>query len=364
MTYEVKEISMAEVRVSAEHEYTVRITGDWRGDLSPIINKRSRVAIIFPATLSTELPSFNLPNTEVTLMPIPDGEAGKSATVLSHIWGELAQKNFTRSDLVVAIGGGTVTDLAGFAAASWLRGIDWVAVPTTLAGMVDASVGGKTGINSPYGKNLIGAFHSPISVLIDPSWLRTLSDRDFAAGLAEVVKCGFIDDVEILNLVSGKSLSDIRNNGTLVNNLIERSIATKAKVVSNDFKESELREILNYGHTFGHAIERVSNYEIRHGEAVSIGMIFVAELACAEGLIDSELVSRHREVLSSLGLPISLSNIAGGNNWESLFAAMALDKKARGNSIRFVVLTGVGECSRLESVTEEQLKSAYERVLS
>jgi 3-dehydroquinate synthase len=355
---------MAEVLVSAEREYSVRITGDWRGDLSPFINKRSRVAVIFPATLSTELPTFNLAHTEVTLIPVPDGEAGKSSTVLNHIWSELARNNFTRSDLIVAIGGGTVTDLAGFAAASWLRGIDWVAVPTTLAGMVDASVGGKTGINSPFGKNLIGAFHSPISVVIDPTWLRTLSDRDFAAGLAEVIKCGFIDDVEILNLIKGKSLSEIRNNHGLVNNLIERSVSTKAKVVSNDFKESELREILNYGHTFGHAIERVSDYSIRHGEAVAIGMIFVAELARAEGLIDKDLVARHREILNGVGLPISLSNIAGGNNWGSLYAAMALDKKARGSSIRFVVLSKIGECSRLESVTEDQLKSAYERVLS
>lgn len=355
---------MAEVLVSAERDYTVRITGDWRGDLSPLINKRSRVAIIFPATFSSELPSFNLANTEVTLIPVPDGEAGKSARVVDHIWGELARNNFTRSDLIVAIGGGTVTDLAGFAAASWLRGIDWVAVPTTLAGMVDASVGGKTGINSPFGKNLIGAFHSPISVLIDPSWLQTLSDRDFAAGLAEVVKCGFIDDGEILNLLNGKSINEVRGNHGLVNNLIERSITTKAKVVSNDFKESELREILNYGHTFGHAIERVSDYGIRHGEAVSIGMIFVAELAHAEGLIDEALVLRHREVLSSLGLPTSLSNIAGASNWASLYAAMALDKKARGNSIRFVVLKEIGECSRLEGVSEEQLKYAYERVLS
>lgn len=354
---------MAEVNVSAEHDYTVRITGDWRGDLSPIINKRQRVAVIFPATLASVLPSFNLSDTEVSLLPVPDGEAGKSSHVLTHIWGELARLNFTRSDLIVAVGGGTVTDLAGFAAASWLRGIDWVAVPTTLAGMVDASVGGKTGINSPFGKNLIGAFHSPISVLIDSSWLRTLSNRDFAAGLAEVVKCGFIDDEEILTLIEGKNVQEIRSNASLVNSLIERSVTTKAKVVSNDFKESELREILNYGHTFGHAIERVSGYSIRHGEAVSIGMIFVAELAHAQGLIDQDLLKLHRTTLSSLGLPISLSSVEGGNNWESLYAAMALDKKARGNSIRFVVLHKIGECSRLESVTEEQLKSAYEKVL-
>ena len=141
-------------------------------------------------------------------------------------------------------------------------------------------------------------------------------------------------------------------------------MTTKAKVVSKDFKESELREILNYGHTFGHAIERVSDYAIRHGEAVSIGMVFVAELAAAEGLIDSTLVEKHREILSGVGLPTALGSIPGANNWPSLFAAMALDKKSRGSTIRFVVLNEIGNCGRLEGVTEEQLKSAYEKVLS
>lgn len=354
---------MAEVEVRAERTYSARITGDWRGDLSPLVSKRSRAAFIYPVTLSEALPSLSFGNAEVLTIPIPDGEAGKSISVLNHIWEQLAQAGFTRSDLVVAIGGGTVTDLGGFAAASWLRGIDWVAVPTTLAGMVDASVGGKTGINSPYGKNLIGSFHSPISVIIDPSWLKTLSDRDFAAGLAEVVKCGFIDDEEILNLLNQETIASIRSNPALVTKLIERSISTKAKVVSEDFKESELREILNYGHTFGHAIERVSDYAIRHGEAVAIGMVFVAELAAAQGLIDGELVARHRAILNSLNLPTSLANVPGGQNWESLYSAMQLDKKSRGSSIRFVVLHGVGNCGRLEGVTEEELKSAYEKVL-
>ena len=355
---------MAEIRVYAEREYNVRITGDWRGDLSPIASKRDRIAIIYPTTFTDVLPTISYSNAEILLLPIPDGEMGKSSKTINYIWDQLARAGFTRSDLIVAIGGGTVTDVAGFAASSWLRGIDWVAVPTTLAGMVDAAVGGKTGINSPYGKNLIGAFHSPIAVLIDASWLKTLSDRDFAAGLAEVIKCGFIDDGEILNLLSHNSLSQIRANNSLVNNLIERSVATKAKVVSEDFKESELREILNYGHTFGHALERVSDYAIRHGEAVAIGMVFAAELATAEGLIDSTLVGKHREILSAVGLPTSLGSIPGAHNWPSLFAAMALDKKSRGSIIRFVVLNEIGNCGRLEGVTEEQLKSAYEKVLS
>jgi 3-dehydroquinate synthase len=363
MNYEAREMIVAEIQVNAERQYAVRITGDWRGDLSPIASKRDRVAIISSAAMSSAIPAMSFSGVEVTQIEIPDGEAGKSSNTLNYIWGKLAEAGFTRSDLIVAIGGGTVTDVAGYAAASWLRGIDWVAIPTTLAGMVDASVGGKTGINSPYGKNLIGAFHSPMSVIIDPTWLRTLSDRDFAAGMAEVVKCGFIDDEEILNLVKGKSLASIRGNVQLVNSLIERSVATKAKVVSEDFKESELREILNYGHTFGHAIERVSDYSIRHGEAVSIGMVFVAELALEAGFIDVDLLQLHRETLETLGLPVSLNNIPGGGNWPALISAISLDKKSRGSSIRFVVLHSIGNCGRLESVTEEQLKSAYEKVL-
>jgi 3-dehydroquinate synthase len=354
---------MAEIQVTADKTYTVRITGDWKGDLSPHLSSRSRVAVIHSAAMSGDIPAISS-NAEVTMIAVPDGEAGKTSQVITHIWNQLAQKNFTRSDLIVAIGGGTVTDLAGYAAASWLRGIDWVAIPTTLAGMVDASVGGKTGINSPYGKNLIGAFHSPSAVIIDPSWLKTLPDRDFAAGLSEVIKCGFIDDAKILDSIQGKNLSQIRGDRYLVTNLIERAVATKAKVVSEDFKESNLREILNYGHTFGHAIEKVSDYSLRHGEAVSIGMVFVAELAYSLELIDEPLLNLHKEILHGVGLPISLGNTPGASNWTSLYAAMALDKKSRGDQIRFVTVPEVGRCERLESVTEEQLKVAYEKVLS
>lgn len=363
MNYGAREQIVAEIEILAERKYSARITGDWRGDLSPLVTKRNRVAIIYSAAMLSQMPAFSFGEADVLTIEIPDGEAGKSLAVINYIWERLAKAGFTRSDLLVAIGGGTVTDVAGYAAASWLRGIDWVAIPTTLAGMVDAAVGGKTGINSPYGKNLIGAFHSPISVIIDPSWLKSLSDRDFAAGLAEVIKCGFIYDEEILNLIKAKTITEIRSNSGMVNNLIERSVRTKAKVVGEDFKESDLREILNYGHTFGHAIERVSDYAIRHGEAVAIGMVFVAELAAEQGLIDSALLNRHREVLNGVGLPTSLANIPGATNWPSLFAAMALDKKSRGSSIRFVILNQIGDCGRLEGVTEDELKSAYEKVL-
>lgn len=355
---------MAEIQISAERHYVVRITGDWRGDLSPWMSKRERVAVIFSSAMSGVIPEFNSQSSEVTFIEIPDGEAGKSQQTLAFIWEQLGRNGFTRSDLIVAIGGGTVTDVAGFAAATWLRGIDWLAIPTTLAGMVDASVGGKTGINSQFGKNLIGAFHSPIAVIIDSNWLKTLSDRDFSAGLAEVIKCGFINDREILDLTSGKSLGEIRSQSPLVTALIEKSVSTKAKVVSEDFRESQLREILNYGHTFGHAIERVSDYSIRHGEAVAIGMVFIAELSHFKGLIDQELVDLHRQILSQVGLPTNLARVAGGGNWPALYAAMSLDKKARGSNIRFVALEAIGECTRIEDVSEQDLKAVYEKVLA
>jgi 3-dehydroquinate synthase len=236
--------------------------------------------------------------------------------------------------------------------------MDWIAVPTTVAGMVDAAVGGKTGINSDYGKNLIGAFHSPIAVLIDPSWLETLSDRDFAAGLAEVVKCGFIADGEILKLIALKSLADIRTSRELTVELIGRSVAVKARVVSGDFKESFDREILNYGHTFGHAVELLSKYSLRHGECVSIGMAFIAYLSEGLSLISPEVSKLHIETLSRLGLPVTYA----GAQWPELLAAMKLDKKSRGNTLRFVVIIEIGKTQRLENPIESELIAAYERL--
>ena len=349
---------MAEIKVSAEREYVVRLTGDWRGDLSPIASKRDRVAVIYSAAQVSSMPTFSFGSSDVTVIEIPDGEAGKSPITLNYIWDRLAAAGFTRSDLIVGIGGGTVTDISGYAAASWLRGIDWVAIPTTLAGMVDAAVGGKTGINSPYGKNLIGAFHSPVSVIVDTSWLKTLSDRDFAAGLAEVIKCGFIDDPKILSLIDSKSLAQLRHDSALVTELISRSISTKAKVVSEDFKESELREILNYGHTFGHAVELLSGYSLRHGECVSIGLAYIAYLSERLGIITSELAQEHISILSHLGLPVTYKE----SQWPELLAAMKIDKKSRGNTLRFVVITAIGKTQRLENPNESELLAAYERL--
>jgi 3-dehydroquinate synthase len=291
---------------------------------------------------------------------VPDGEDGKSIATLHKIWDWLGAAGFTRSDLVIGIGGGAITDLAGFAAASWLRGVDWVAVPTSLAGMVDASVGGKTGVNSDYGKNLIGAFHSPISVLINTEFLKTLSDRDFSAGMAEVIKCGFIADKKILDLAIAHTVESARSIPDVISELIHRAVTVKAQVVSSDFKESFAREALNYGHTLGHAIEIYSKYQLRHGEAVSIGLVYAAELAAARGLISQTELELHRTILSAYGLPITFERQA----WQKLAPLLALDKKARGNTIRFVALNGIGSTVRLEDLTSAELDAAYERIAS
>jgi 3-dehydroquinate synthase len=346
------------IHVSADREYDVLIDVDYLAALSDRAQGQARVAVVFSESMKDRIPHLEAGDCEFFYLPIPDGEAGKSAAVLAQAWNWLGAAGFTRADLIVGIGGGAVTDFAGYLAASWLRGMDWIAVPTTVAGMVDAAVGGKTGINSDYGKNLIGAFHSPIAVLIDPSWLQTLSDRDFASGLAEVVKCGFIADGEILKLMGSKSLADIRASRELTVELIDRSVAVKARVVSGDFKESFNREILNYGHTFGHAVELLSKYSLRHGECVSIGMAFIAYLSESLSLISPEVSRLHIETLSRLGLPVTYK----GAEWPELLAAMKLDKKSRGNTLRFVVIGEIGKTQRLENPIESELIAAYERL--
>jgi 3-dehydroquinate synthase len=286
---------------------------------------------------------------------VPDGEQAKSAETAASLWAVLGQRGLTRSDAIVGVGGGTVTDLAGFVAATWLRGVTVVQVPTTLLAMVDAAVGGKTGINTAEGKNLVGAFHPPAGVLCDLAMLETLPASELVSGMGEVVKCGLIADPVILDLVEADPQSVKRWDGPAVRELIERSILVKARVVTQDPKESSLREILNYGHTFAHAIEQVERYSWRHGEAVSVGMVYVAELARLAGRLDDVVVDRHRSVLAGVGLPTSYR----GDRWPELYAAMRRDKKSRGSLLRFVVLDALAEPSRLEGPDESLLQEAY-----
>jgi 3-dehydroquinate synthase len=349
---------MTKIQVDAEHTYYVTLTSSWEQDLVELIKNRSRVGVIVSEKFSPDLDALKRLDCDLHIFEVPDGEAAKELSTVNRLWNWLGAAGFTRTDLIVGIGGGAITDLAGFVASSWLRGLDWLAVPTSLAGMVDAAIGGKTGINSDYGKNLIGAFHSPIAVIIDSSFLASLSDRDFSAGMAEVIKCGFIADAKILELASSNSVSSLRTNTDTIVELIERAVKVKARVVSADFKESYAREALNYGHTLGHAIEIFSKYELRHGEAVSIGLVYAAELAAARQLISNQDLELHRKVLAQYELPIAFDRQA----WQKLAPLLALDKKARGKTIRFVALNGIGSTVRLDDLTSSELDTAYERI--
>lgn len=350
---------MSTITIKADRISEVHISdGQWNVALESAIDGRARAAFVVSEIIASHINFEIESDTDIHIFTIPDGEEGKSAPTLLKLWDWLGAAGFTRSDIIVGIGGGATTDIAGFAAATWLRGIDWVAVPTSVAGMVDAAIGGKTGMNSDYGKNLIGSFHSPIHVIVDTSWLTTLSDRDFLAGLAEVIKCGFIADKKILELIKGKDLAEIRNDIDLVTQLITAAIRVKASVVSEDFKESFHREILNYGHTLAHAIEIDSKYSLRHGEAVAIGMVFAAELSHTHGSLSKEIVELHRTILSALNLPIAYEESA----WIRLLPLLSLDKKARGRTIRFVILEALEKTARLDSPGERELSAIYERV--
>ena len=351
---------MNSIAVSADRDYEVLIDVNWQKAIEAYFVHRGQIAVIVSEAMADRI--VDLPETDahVHVFTVPDSEAGKSFATYQKLLDWLGAAGFTRNDLVVAVGGGAVTDLSGFVASSWLRGIDWVAVPTTLAAMVDAAVGGKTGINSEYGKNLVGSFYSPISVLVDLSWLATLSDRDFAAGLAEVVKCGFIVDAEIIELLKNKSVDEVRGDRALTLDLIARSIAVKAKVVSGDFKESFDREILNYGHTLGHAIESHSKYVLRHGECVAIGLVYAANLANQSGILADHVTELHKQILDKLGLPTSYES----RHWPELRANMAIDKKSRSGTLRFVAISEIGKTLRIEAPSESDLLAAYERLCS
>jgi 3-dehydroquinate synthase len=291
---------------------------------------------------------------------IPDAEEGKHIEVASFCWQVLGQNDFTRSDAVVAVGGGAVTDLAGFVAATWLRGVKVIHMPTSLLGMVDASVGGKTGINTAEGKNLVGAFHPPAGVLVDLDTLDTLPKNEIISGMAEVIKCGFIADPAILDLLEKDTAAVSDPRSAVLRELIERAISVKAKVVSADLKETGQREILNYGHTLGHAIELAERYSWRHGAAVSVGMMFAAELARSVGRLSDADADRHRNILESLGLPITYRR----DRWQALLDGMRRDKKSRGDLLRFVVLDGIGRPGILDVPDTSLLFAAYQEIAS
>lgn len=338
---------MKSIEVNSERRYAVDFVDDWQQPLLSALAGRSGI-VLTPDSMRDV--AMKLPK-EIKRITLPDGENQKDSGTFIRVMDEIARFGLDRNGVLIGIGGGATTDLTGFVAATYLRGVEWIAVPTSLAGMVDASIGGKTGINLAAGKNLAGAFHSPIKVIVDLHFLDTLSDRDLKAGMAEVVKCGLISDPTILELVTERWREEIPN-------LVHRSIAVKAEVVSRDFKESFEREILNYGHTLGHAIEKHSQYELRHGECVSIGMVFAAELSRRFSGLDNDDATRHRTILSQLDLPASYAKSA----WKSLYEIMQSDKKKK-SKLRFVTLRKIGEPTRLEDTNERQLREVYEEVV-
>ncbi len=356
------------IRVGGDAPYDVLVGRGLTSELPGLLGAGvAQVGVICPGALhafgTVVCERLAATGFQVRLIEVPDGEATKTAEVAAQCWAALGEANFTRSDAVVSVGGGATTDLAGFVAATWLRGVKVVHVPTTLLAMVDAAVGGKTGINTEAGKNLVGSFHPPAGVLCDLSVLGTLPGPEWVSGLAEVVKAGFIADPQILRLIEADPAGAAAVEGAHTRELVTRAIQVKADVVAADLKETGAgggigREMLNYGHTLAHAIEKVENYTWRHGEAVAVGMVFVAELAHLQGRISADLVGAHREVLSAIGLPVSYR----GDRWDELSAAMRVDKKARADRLRFVVLDGLGVPVIADSPEPELLVEAYRRV--
>ncbi|TDB76498.1 3-dehydroquinate synthase [Micromonospora sp. KC723] len=352
------------IPVGGERPYDVLVGRDLLGELPELLPGATRVAVLYAPPLKelADALAERLGAAGVSPLPIevPDAEAGKRIEVAAGCWERLGAAGFTRTDAVVGVGGGAVTDLAGFVAACWLRGVRWVPVATSLLGMVDAAVGGKTGVNTAAGKNLVGAFHPPVGVLADLATLDSLPVTDLAAGLAEVVKCGFIADPVILDLIEGDPTAATDAAGPVVRELIERAIRVKAGVVSGDLRESGVREVLNYGHTLAHAIEKVEDYRWRHGHAVSVGIVYAGTLARLAGRLDAATAERHRTVLAALGLPTGYPADA----WPALLAAMRVDKKTRGATLRFVVLDALARPAILEGPDDELLHAAYREIVS
>jgi 3-dehydroquinate synthase len=363
---------MTTVPVSAGDPYDVHIGDGVLRELVGVVSALGgvqRVALLYPdpvAALARDTAGqLERSGLDVSLLSLPDGEAAKTTQSLHQAWSALGEAGFTRSDLVVGLGGGATTDLAGFVAATWLRGVRFVSVPTTLLGMVDAAVGGKTGINTQQGKNLVGAFHEPAAVLCDLGVLRSLPQPEYLAGMAEVVKCGFVADPVILDLVEADPRRAAAFDPELASTFVERSVQVKAEVIAGDLRETsgsaggEIgREALNYGHTLGHAIERREDFRWRHGHAVSVGLVFAGALGHAAGLIDADLADRHRSTLNALGLPVSYPADA----FADLRVGMQLDKKTRGTTLRFVVLSALAEPALLVGPEESVLREAWEAV--
>lgn len=351
--------SYTRIPVGGDQPYDVVIGRELVNEVVRLASTKAASLVVFSEDVRryaepiiTELTIADIP---VATFVVPSGEDAKTAGVIIDGWSAAGEAGIGRDGVVIAIGGGATTDMGGFLAATWLRGVSVIQVPTTLLAMVDAAVGGKTGINSTHGKNLVGSFHPPIGVFADVDTLATLDPAEIRAGMGEVAKCGFIADAEITRIISESD--DPLSDAALFEH-IARSVQVKADVVSADLRESGQREFLNYGHTLAHAIELSSNYGVRHGEAVSIGCVFAAALAEAAGVAPAGLADHHRAILARLDLPTSYSGVSR----EDVLAIMHSDKKVRDGKLRFVVLRELGAPEILVAPTSEQLDAAFEEV--
>ncbi len=356
------------VEVRAERHYPVFVGRGLVDEIVQSIPNGTKAAIIHQPTLRASAEALrddlDEKGVQAILVEVPDAEDAKSPAVAEFCWNALGASGFTRSDSIIGLGGGAVTDLAGFIAGTWLRGVRCVLIPTTLLAMVDAAIGGKTGINTDAGKNLVGVFSSPAAVVCDLTTLEELPRNELVAGMAEVVKVGLTSDATIIDDLLHRTDESLDPSGPLLGSLVLRAITVKADVVSTDFREEGSatgvlgREVLNYGHTFGHAIEKVENYRWRHGAAVSVGLMYVAELSRLGGKLSDRGVDVHREVLTALGLPTTYP----GGRWDALVSAMAVDKKARGSLKRFVNLKDLQKPELWEGPDPALLHAAYESI--
>ena len=355
------------VEVVTAQPYRVRIGSGAVTELAGLVAGR-RVAVVCPEPLLGLVGRVGLD--DPIIIAVPDAEAAKSPDVLVRGWQELAEVGMTRGDVIVGLGGGAATDLAGFLAATWMRGVDVIQIPTTVLAMADAAIGGKTGINIPAGKNLVGAFHEPKAVLCDTDLLTTLHAREVRSGMAEIVKCGFIDDPVILDLVEGQDVLDVTSKAFV--EVLTRAVTVKAAVVSGDLHERTSssghvgRERLNYGHTLAHAVEAHKHFTWRHGEADAVGMVFAAELSRRCLGLSVEVVDCTRTILSGIGLPTTFDEVA----WADLRATMNLDKKTRlepgtgRRVLRFVGIREPGKVAMIVDPSEDVLGECYRSLQS
>jgi len=355
---------MSVIQVRGGRPYDVVVERGALGRLPELVAGAARVGVIASCVLDEQADRVaelaGSAGAQVVRVPVPVGEAAKTPDVLARCWRALAAAGFTRSDLVVGVGGGATTDLAGFVAATLLRGVGWIAVPTSVLGMVDAAVGGKTAVDIPEGKNLVGAFWEPMAVLADLDVLAGLAPDEVRSGLGEVAKEGFTSDPRILELIEedpGDAL-DVRSDRLA--ELVRRCVQVKADVVAADLREQDAlgRQVLNYGHTLAHAIETHEHFTWRHGAAVAVGTVFAAEVAARALGLSDDVVARHRSVLACLGLPTTYT----GASFEQARALMARDKKARGASLRMVLLRDLADPMVLADPPEDALREAYQAI--